>query len=48
MKNCPNCDHENLDDARFCEECGQPFTIDIAENNYQLRPAAKINRQPNG
>jgi uncharacterized membrane protein YvbJ len=35
MKNCPNCDHENLDDARFCEECGQPFTIDIAENNYQ-------------
>lgn len=35
MKNCPNCDHENLTDARFCEECGQPFTIEIAESKIQ-------------
>ena len=35
MKNCSNCDHENLDDARFCEECGQPFTVDIAEKSIQ-------------
>jgi len=32
MKNCPNCGHQNPDDARFCETCGaalssvqQPF-----------------------
>ena len=35
MKNCPNCDHENLTDARFCEECGQHFTIEIAESKIQ-------------
>lgn len=31
MKNCPNCGHENLADARFCEECGQPFAIEVSE-----------------
>lgn len=29
MKNCPNCGHENLAEAHFCEECGQPFAVDI-------------------
>lgn len=33
MKNCPNCGHENLEDARFCEECGHPFTSESVETS---------------
>lgn len=36
MKNCPNCAHENLADARFCEECGRPFAT-IENNNEDNR-----------
>lgn len=24
---CPNCSHENVADARFCENCGQPLEV---------------------
>ena len=33
MKNCPNCGHENLEDARFCEECGHPFASKSVETS---------------
>lgn len=37
MKNCPNCGHENLADARFCEECGQPLEAETIEESIENR-----------
>ncbi|MBO0454124.1 zinc ribbon domain-containing protein [Candidatus Enterococcus murrayae] len=48
MKNCSNCGHENVSEARFCEECGQPFTAAasvkpevMAEEEKSEAPEAK-------
>lgn len=37
MKNCPNCGHENLADAHFCEECGQPLEAEAVEESVDTR-----------
>lgn len=37
MKNCLNCGHENLADARFCEECGQPFKKEAEEKSVDAK-----------
>lgn len=37
MKNCLNCGHENLADARFCEECGQPFKKEAEEKSIDAK-----------
>ena len=34
MKNCPNCSHQNPDDAKFCETCGTALSI-TNRNHHQ-------------
>jgi uncharacterized membrane protein YvbJ len=32
MKNCPNCGHQNPDDARFCETCGAALSSNVQQH----------------
>ncbi|MGM0165173.1 hypothetical protein IGI39_000114 [Enterococcus sp. AZ135] len=47
MKNCPNCGHENLAEARFCEECGHSFMMEISEEPEILAEEEKNERPEN-
>jgi hypothetical protein len=38
--NCPNCRHEQADDARFCAECGTPLTQSVPVSTTTQTPAA--------
>ncbi len=40
--NCPACQHENRDGARFCEECASPLERACPECGVELRPTAKF------
>ena len=31
MKNCPNCGHQNPEDAKFCESCGTALSASIQQ-----------------
>jgi uncharacterized membrane protein YvbJ len=35
MKNCPNCGHQNPDDAKFCETCGTALSTNIQQVTSQ-------------
>ncbi len=39
---CPQCQHENRDDALFCEECAAPLRHVCSSCGRELRPAAKF------
>ncbi|GEO11445.1 zinc-ribbon domain-containing protein [Segetibacter aerophilus] len=32
MKNCPNCNHQNPDEAKFCETCGTALAGNIPQS----------------
>lgn len=38
--NCPNCQHDNTNDARFCPQCGAPLTPPAAGTPTTQTPAA--------
>lgn len=40
--NCPACQHENRDGAKFCEECASPLKRTCAGCASPLRPGAKF------
>lgn len=40
MKNCPNCNVPNADNAAFCENCGAPLTA-AQENLFEQEQAAE-------
>ena len=40
--NCPDCGHENRDQARFCEECAAPLSPSCPNCGTQLRPSSKF------
>jgi class 3 adenylate cyclase/tetratricopeptide (TPR) repeat protein len=40
--NCPNCQHLNRSEAKFCEECGATLPRVCATCGYELSPAAKF------
>lgn len=35
MKNCPHCQFQNDDNAKFCSNCGAPFQTQSEQNNQQ-------------
>ena len=35
---CPNCENENRDQAKFCDECGFPLTGAIARAAIESLP----------
>jgi len=39
---CPECQHENREGAKFCEECGAKFQLLCPECGSELRPQAKF------
>jgi len=40
--NCPACQHENRDGAKFCEECASPLKRSCGGCGAELRPTAKF------
>jgi class 3 adenylate cyclase/tetratricopeptide (TPR) repeat protein len=39
---CPQCQHENPEHAKFCPECGTRFQVTCAQCSTELPPAAKF------
>jgi len=39
---CPSCNHENREGARFCESCGDPFQLACVECGSDLRAGARF------
>ena len=39
---CPNCQHVNRVEAKFCEECAAPLTRTCANCGHQVLPSAKF------
>jgi uncharacterized membrane protein YvbJ len=39
MKKCPNCNHQNPDDAKFCETCGTALTSNVQETSSYGSPS---------
>jgi predicted ATPase/class 3 adenylate cyclase len=39
---CPDCQFENREDAKFCSECGQRFTLSCPDCGTTNRPDAKF------
>jgi class 3 adenylate cyclase/tetratricopeptide (TPR) repeat protein len=39
---CPQCQHENREDAKFCEECGTRFVHLCPQCEHEVRPQAKF------
>lgn len=33
---CPNCGHENVDEARFCNECGTPLGQETVDDRFSI------------
>src|ERR1700741_485095 len=42
MKNCPNCGHQNPDDAKFCETCGTALTTVIQPQPQYHPPTGAV------
>src|SRR5436853_1956785 len=42
---CLECDHENADDARFCEECSAELARECDRCGAHNRPTAKFCKQ---
>ncbi|MDE3089021.1 MAG: AAA family ATPase, partial [Chloroflexota bacterium] len=40
--NCPSCSFENAPDAKFCENCGQPFEFTCPNCSKPISPTAKF------
>lgn len=34
MKTCPNCKHQNPDEAKFCGKCGKPLLVEQETRTY--------------
>jgi class 3 adenylate cyclase/tetratricopeptide (TPR) repeat protein len=45
LMKCSRCQHENPDDAKFCEECAPPFERVCTNCGTRLRPNAKFCHQ---
>ncbi len=39
---CPQCQHENREGARFCDECGSPLALNCPVCETENRPGAKF------
>ena len=39
---CPKCQHENREGAKFCEECGTKLQLACPKCGSELRPQAKF------
>ena len=39
---CPKCNHENREEAKFCEECGQKLSLICPKCGSELRENAKF------
>ena len=39
---CPNCEHENVVEAKFCEECATPLERACANCGSRVSPIAKF------
>ena len=39
---CPQCQHENREGARFCDECGSPLALHCPVYETENRPGAKF------
>src|SRR5215510_10149715 len=37
---CPQCQHENREEARFCEACGSKLELCCPSCGHQVRPGA--------
>ena len=37
---CPQCQHENRDTAKFCEACGSPLALRCPSCDNEVRPGA--------
>ena len=42
MSQCPSCQHENREEAKFCEECGAKLRLVCASCGQELRPSARF------
>ena len=39
---CPQCQHENAIDAKFCDDCGTPFAGPCSACGTENRPGARF------
>ena len=39
---CPECEHENTPEAKFCDHCGTPFAAPCSTCGMENRPAARF------
>lgn len=39
---CPQCQQENLTNAKFCQECGQKLSLRCPSRDFDVPPAAKF------
>lgn len=39
---CPNCQADNLDEHRFCEQCGSPLELRCPQCKTSVRPGARF------
>jgi uncharacterized membrane protein YvbJ len=42
MKNCPNCSHQNPDDAKFCETCGTALSLNTPQPSLTNTPTNAV------
>lgn len=47
MKKCPNCGHELPDDAKVCNNCGEPVEVVDDRSENKEKPKNESNPQPN-